>query len=37
MAPSWSGLVPDSMIEETKALLLERGADRKQIHYEKYY
>lgn len=25
------------MIEETKALLLERGADRKQIHYEKYY
>lgn len=25
------------MIEETKALLLERGADRKQVHYEKYY
>jgi ferredoxin-NADP reductase len=25
------------MIEETKALLLGRGADRKQIHYEKYY
>jgi ferredoxin-NADP reductase len=25
------------MIEETKALLLEAGADKKQVHYEKYY
>jgi ferredoxin-NADP reductase len=25
------------MIEETRALLAERGADRKQVHFEKYY
>ncbi len=25
------------MIEETKALLAERGVDRKRVHYEKYY